>query len=364
MKTHLHIISPSVPWPPHDSRNIDIVEQLKLFHKEGIRVHLHYYCNDLNCHPTELNRYCESIHRYDCGEENRMDNSCDSNKKLLEAINQDDYPVLFESLHCTANLAILATSGRKIIVRMFDDECRNASHRAKEEMQLLKKFRLKKYSAKMKEYEDALPPNVLYVFSNRGNASMFMEDHQFNQTRFIPLLHPFNEIKAVTGSGNFFLYHGDLSDPYNEKAVVWLLEKVFNDVKINFVIAGKSPGKRIRKLGHLYAHTCLIADPSETEMEDLVRKAHSHVLPSFSYKSPELKLVRALHEGRHCIVNENAVKDTALAPACYVAETANAFKSLIWELHRKPFEEEEIRLRERLFSENEPSSSFIELLYQ
>src|SRR5688572_11845567 len=143
-----------------------------------------------------------------------MDSSCASNKKLLEGLTRDKHPVLFESLHCTAILPDLAMDERKIIVRMFDDECRNASHRAKEEMQLLKKFRLKKHSAKMKAYEDSLPTNIVYVFSNRENAAMFSGDHRLNQTRFIPLLHPFKDIQAETGSGNFFLYHGDLSDPY------------------------------------------------------------------------------------------------------------------------------------------------------
>jgi hypothetical protein len=357
VNSHLHIICQRVPWPPDDSRAIDIIEQLKLFYNHGVKVHLHYYCHDLYCHPTEVNRYCESIHPYKLSHAQVLDTDIEMNRELLASLQLDGYPILFEGLQCLALLKELASKGRQIIVRMYDDECRQADHLAREEKQLLRKIRLQRESRKMKSFEDSLPPNVHYIFSNRENAKMFAADHGLPEIKYLPLLHAYHEITSHTGSGNFFLYHGDLSDPFNEKAASWLLEKVFNDVKVNFVIAGKNPGKRIQRLGHLYAHSCLIVDPSPAEIDDLVAKAHGHVLPSFNYKRPELKLLHALHGGRHCIVNENAVAGTGLEPACYIANTANAFKSAILELHHKPFEEHEVLLRQKILKNEQEDAS-------
>ncbi|MBC7872448.1 MAG: glycosyltransferase, partial [Ferruginibacter sp.] len=173
-------------------------------------------------------------------------------------------------------------------------------------------------------------------------------------------------VKSKTGVGSFCLYHGDLSDPCNEKAALWLLSKVFNDINIPLVIAGKEPGKQIHKLAQFYSHTCLIVDPSPGEMDDLVDKAHINVLPSFSYKQPEQKLVHALYTGRHCIVNPQAVAGTQLESACHIGKNAEAFKSIILQLYHRPFEEEEIELRKKIFShlnEEEPLEQLVQWLY-
>jgi hypothetical protein len=341
-----------VPWPPDESRAIDTLEQIKMFHRAGIKIHLHYYCPGLHCHPTEVNRYCESIHPHRADLPEHLDDHSEANQSLLAELANDEFPVLFEGLHCPALLTKLSGLGRRIVIRMYDDECRHAAHLAKEEKHLIKKSKLKRVSGKMKAYEDALPQSASYVFTTDGNAKQFALDHQIPRVSFIPLLHPFSDITANPGVGNFCLYHGDLSDPYNEKAATWLLEKVFNDIKINFIVAGKVPGKRIRKLGHLFTLTCLIPNPSAEEINDLVAKAHINVLPSFSYKRPELKLIHSLHGGRHCIVNENAVGGTGLEAACFIADSVNAFKSAVLELHHKPFEAHEIELRERIFADD------------
>ena len=146
------------------------------------------------------------------------------------------------------------------------------------------------------------------------------------------------------------LYHGNLSVPENEEAALWLLCKVSTKARIPFVIAGKKPSRRLQKLAGLCQHTCLVADPCETEMNDLVRKAHIHVLPCFnkSVTGIRLKLLHSLFEGRHCVVNEAIVAGTGLEGACHIGSNANAFASIITQLYHQPFTKEEIILRKRL----------------
>lgn len=117
------------------------------------------------------------------------------------------------------------------------------------------------------------------------------------------------------------------------------------------MIAGNNPTRRLEKQAHFCQHTCLVRDPSQAEMDDLVRKAHIHVLPSFrkENRGTSMKLIHSLHEGRHCIANDAMVEGTGLEEACHIGTTANAFASIVLQLFHQPFPAEEITLRKRLF---------------
>ncbi len=368
MSRHLHIICTGVPWPVDNSVAIDTFYTLEALHNQGIKIHLHYFCSLTNCHPTELNKYCESVHPYQ-SEIQRKDlpgPPCTGGDTMAMAISQDNYPVLFEGIECTGIIRQVATSNRKVVVRMYNDECRYCDHLAKSSGLFFQKISLKRRSRDIKTYEDSLPGNCLYAFSTQENAASFREDHQLAYVDYLPVFFPFRTVTSKTGIGNFCLYHGDLSDPCNERAALWLLSKVFNDISTPLIIAGKNPGKQIRKLAEFYAHSCLITDPSPAELEDLIEKAQIHVLPSFSNKRPELKLVHAMFSGRHCVVNDNAVMGTALEKGCYIGKNANAFKSIILQLYHRPFEEEEIELRKKIFKyrdKEQPEKKLINWLY-
>ena len=153
--------------------------------------------------------------------------------------------------------------------------------------------------------------------------------------------------------GSLCLYHGNLSVAENEEAATWLLQKVFSKIKKPFVIAGKKPSKRLEKMVHAQQHTCLVADPTDEELNDLIRKAHVNILPCFNKTSTgiRLKLLHALFEGRHCIVNDQMVKGTGLEPACHIGTNSEAFASIITQLYHQPFTYEEIVLRKKLFGD-------------
>ena len=138
------------------------------------------------------------------------------------------------------------------------------------------------------------------------------------------------------------MYHGNLSVGENEKAASWLLEEVFANLKIPFVVAGKDPARKLKVLAHCKPHTCLVENPSEKEMQDLISKAHIHVLPSFNATGIKLKLINALFNGRHCLVNSAAVEGTGLENACYVADTAEEMQAVITQLYNQPFSVEDL----------------------
>ncbi len=368
MSRHIHIICAGCPWPADNSIAIDTFYKIEALHQAGIKIHLHYFHDKTGCHPTELNKYCASVHSYQKGKSKKRlpDNNCDRNNEMAAIINNDNYPVLLEGLNSTGILHQIVRPDRKIIIRMHNDECRHYNHLEKISGSFFQKFKLKKYSQAIKKYEDALPRQCLYAFSNESHVIKSKEDRGLINAKYLPVFSPFKNVTGKTGVGNFCLYHGDLSDPCNEKAILWLLSKVFNDIQTPLVIAGKNPGRQISKMAEMYSHTCLIVNPSGSEIEDLISKAHINILPSFSYKKPELKLIHALLSGRHCIANEEAVVGTDYEAACHVGKTAGALKSIIVQLYNRPFEEEEIEFRKKIFrnmNKEEPVNTLIQWLY-
>ena len=114
------------------------------------------------------------------------------------------------------------------------------------------------------------------------------------------------------------------------------------------MVAGKKPSRRVCRLLRNKNTTCLIANPKEQDMQDLISKAHINIIPSYNSTGIKLKLINALFNGRHCLVNELTVEGTNLNEICHVAGDADAFKSKIIQLHTQPFSKEESNVRSLL----------------
>jgi glycosyltransferase involved in cell wall biosynthesis len=159
---------------------------------------------------------------------------------------------------------------------------------------------------------------------------------------------PYTLAVGKEGKGCFCLYHGNLAINENEKAAIWLLQHVFSKLAIPFVIAGKDPSKKLEQLAHGHQHTCLVANPSDKEMQDMICKAHVHVLPSFNNTGIKLKLLNAMFNGRHCLVNKAGVEGSGLETYCHIATDAISFQQKIEALYQQPFTEQEIQQRQGL----------------
>jgi hypothetical protein len=355
MNRHLHIVCLDVPWPANYGGAIDMMHRIMALHKEGVKIHLHYFLYNERGNPNELNGYCETIHSYQrknikAGLSLKLPYIVSSriNRQLIENLNKDNHPVLLEGIHCTGILPWINTQSRTIIVRLHNDESKYYRQLAKSERSLLKKLYFLNESRLLKKYQSALPKGIKYACITDGDLEIFKNKFSLTNSFLLPAFTPYHEVKCLEGQGNFCLYHGNLGVSENEKAALWLLEKVFSKIKVPFVVAGKNPSKRLDKLAHLYMHTCMVANPSDTELNDLVQKAHINILPSFNKTGIKIKLLHALFEGRHCVTNEAMVEGTGLEAACHIGSNADAFASIILQLQHLPFGEEEIVLRKKL----------------
>jgi hypothetical protein len=344
----------TVPYPADHGGACEMFLKIRALHAQGVKIHLHCFDYGRGRQPI-LGKYCAEVTYYERlkGHKGFSLNipyivSSRANPLLLRNLLKDDYPILFEGIHTTYYLFNGALENRNCIIRLHNVEYRYYRHLAAMSRSWVRKLHYFMESMALRSYERSISARARLLSISDKESDIFRKEFQ---AKDVSTLGPFSGMDyplCKEGIGNFCLYHGNLSVPENEKAALWLLREVFNDIRIPFVIAGKGPSGLLEKRAHKWQHTCLVADPSEKEMQDLVQKAQIHILPSFTGTGIKFKLMNAVFFGRHVIVNGEMVEGTGLENACYQAEGPKAFKSLITQLFRKSFDEEEIMIRERI----------------
>lgn len=350
----IHIICHDVPWPVNYGGVVDLFYKLKALHEEGVKIKLHCFDYGRGKHE-ELNKYCSEVNYYDrkrgwkgLSFTKPYIVSSRANKGLLNNLLKDEYPVLMEGIHCTAFLKPLLSANKKVFLRLHNVECLYYSQLFQRETNFFKKLYFLNESIFLRHYERRLPEYIPVLAVSPNDATFYKLELDKKNTNYLPVFIPHTTINGREGMGSYCLYHGNLSVPENVKAVHWLIDKVFSLTYTPFVIAGKDPSKKLMRKVEKNKNICVIANPSENEMNDLVAKAHIHVLPSFNNTGVKLKLIHAIYNGRHCVVNDAAVEGTGLEPACHIGSNHVAFASIITQLYHQPFAIEEIELRKKL----------------
>jgi len=362
LEKNLHIVCLDVPYPVDYGGVFDLFYKLPVLKEQGVKIHLHCFQYGRAEQPI-LNEYCESVHYYPRNEGHKGFSTqipyivCSrSHPALLENLLKDDHPILFEGVHCTYFVGCEKLAGRRLFLRLYNVECEYYGQLCKHENSLLKKAYFYNEKRLLEKYESDVASKMQIFAVSQKDVEVYQQKFKAKSIHYLPIFLPYTKIMGEEGVGNYCLYHGNLSVSENEMAATWLLEKVFSKIKIPFVIAGKKPSARLQRLAHTHCHTCLIENPGDDEMKDLITKAQVNILPSFNKTGIKLKLLNALFNGRHCVVNDDAVEQTGLEPACHIGSTPESFQRIIMQLYHHPFCDEEIRLRKKLLLENYDNS--------
>jgi glycosyltransferase involved in cell wall biosynthesis len=351
---HLHIVCLEIPFPADYGGVVDLFYKIKALHQLGVKIHLHCFTKDRKP-QEELNKYCETVNYYQ-----RKKNissfsfniplsvNCRVNPELINNLQKNDYPVLLEGIHCTYYLKNEQLNNRKVIVRLHNAEFAYYRQLAKHETNLFKKLYYLQESRVLKKYEKSIAQKITFLAVSRQDVDLYKQEFKATDIHYLPVFLPYTLAVGREGKGCFCLYHGNLAIIENEEAVIWLLQHVFSRLKLPFVIAGKNPSKKLQQLAHDHQHTCLVANPSDKEMQDMICKAHVHVLPSLNNTGVKLKLLNAMFNGRHCLVNKAGVEGSGLEAFCHVADDAKSFQQKIEELYLQSFTEQEIQNRQGL----------------
>ncbi len=339
----LHIVCHDVPYPPDYGGVFDLFYKIRTLHEEGIKIHLHCFTSGRAEQPI-LKTLCEEVYYYPRRTGHKGFSHqlpyivCSrSNPELLERLLQDEYPILLEGVHCSYLTQDSRFTARKILLRLHNVESVYYRQLARSTTSWFKKLYYLRESAILKKYERRIASGWPLLAVSQSDADIASVSYQSKNITVIPVFLPFQRVESPQGTGCYCLYHGNLSVDENEKAVIWLLENVFRDLSIPFLVAGKNPGPKLRRAVERQKNCCLVSDPTDPELKDIISKAQLHVIPSFNCTGVKLKLLNALYNGRHCIVNANAIEGTGLKDVCHLAENANDFKRVIQTLYERPF---------------------------
>lgn len=328
MEKHLHIISLTVPYPPNYGGVIDLFWKLPALQQHGVQIHLHCFLYNREPAP-ELEQYCYKVHYY-----NRKKGfwylfsqlpfivKTRINDELVTNLLQNDYPILFEGVHTTGLLLDERLQKRTTILRLHNVEHEYYAQLANHSKNIFKKWYTQWEAKKLKSYEKLTAKKFNHIFAvSQKDADTYKQLYGINNVSYLPLFIPEQwQQESKIPVGSFCLYHGDLSVSTNASVAEWLLTEIFSKVNIPLVIAGKNPSPQLVHLAHVQNHTCMVANPSNTEMHDLIARAQLNILPSKGTAGIKLKLINALYNGKYCLVNSETVLGTGLQDLCVVCD--------------------------------------------
>lgn len=344
-----------MPLPDNYGGVIDVFHKIRHLYALGFDIQLH--CYSYGRQEAELlNKYCSQVFYYPRKVSKLLLLQSTpyivagrTNDQLIKRILSDDAPVLLEGLHCTAQFAEMGLQRRNIMVRAHNIEHAYYDHLSKTETHPFKRFYLEQEAVKLEKYEPA-------VLHQLPVAAISVADHQYFSQRYghsihVPAFHRNDSINIHEGTGDYFLYHGNLGVSENQAALNWLLQEVWPKLQHPLVIAGqKIPVKIIR---HFEPKGVVFhVSPAAQEMENLIRKAQVLLLPAVQETGIKLKLIESLYNGRHLLVTSEMANEAALKSMCHICDDPQQYADTANRLFRETFTISDIRQREDVLLEN------------
>lgn len=341
MDKHLHIVAHDVPLPSDSGILKELLFLIKALHAQGILLHVHCFGNQ---NPESLVPFCHELHLYPKKQGHKGYTlttpyavSSRSDSSLVKRLEADRFPIIFAGLKSASPLLDASFSKeRKIVVRMLRNEqlhfwnlyslCSWGIQKLFYAIESIRFGRLMK-KISVGSIQFAVSPEYKGLKTRSLNAYTVVD-----QLIEMPFLMP------QSGTGNFCLYHGNLGKTENTYTANWLLKNVFNTLEVPFVIAGDNPSEELEQAAHERMHTCLVSNPSEKELQDLIKKAQVNLLPSFVEQCNTGLLYQSLALGRHVLTNTKGACGMGLDATSHVAESSAAFIEMTEALFNQPFD--------------------------
>ncbi len=271
-----------------------------------------------------------------------------SSNKLLQNLVKDDYPILFEGIHSCFLLNNKNLENRIKIVRTHNIEHEYYSKLSEIEHNIFKKIYYKIEALKLVNYEKVLyKADRLAAISK--NDTIYLQK-KYSNAFYIPAFHPNMNIESQTGTGNYIIYHGNLSVVENENAVLFLINSIFSKIDFQCIIAGKNPTNNLVRKVSKFKNIKLEINPNDNEMKELISNAHINILPTFQSTGVKLKLLQSLFIGRHCIANSIMTDNSTLKNLCSIKNIPFEIISEINRLFKIPFDESILKQRKQVLT--------------
>ncbi|MFN8165460.1 MAG: glycosyltransferase [Bacteroidia bacterium] len=353
----LHIVSFDIPFPADYGGVIDVYFKLKALRNAGVKIILHCFEYGRK-HRDELNEIAEEVYYYKRSNSRKLLFNTypyivlsRQSDLLRERLLNDNYPILMEGLHSTLLLNDPAFAERKIFVRTHNIEHDYYQNLARVEKNIFKRYYFYNEAGKLQKYECNLKKATGVFSISKPDTEHFLNVLQ--NVTYLPAFHPFEQPTQVDSPDKYFLYHGNLAVGENNEAAIYLIEKVFNDLPYQLVIAGNRPSGALRKIAKNYPNVGLVDNVTPEQIHAMIAGAKGNILPTFQATGLKLKLLAALFLGKHCIVNSPMVINTGLEDLCMIADSAEEMKEFVKDVaSKKSFSKEEFQKREKYLMEN------------
>jgi hypothetical protein len=353
LKPKLHIVCLDAPSPPDYGGAIDMFYKIKELSKSWTII-LHYFNYKPGRNTAVIEGYCESVFSYQRKPgfrgfsfitpyiiHSRMNN------ELSDRLNNDDYPILLEGIHCAGILPSLSKK-RKVVIRMHNDEALYYNRLASSESNLFRKAYFRLESILLKKYQQQLDASIPLACVSTTDMDILKNRYRKTNCYFIPSFTPWQTLSGKEGTGNYCLYHGNLEVAENKRMAEWLIRKVIPFSRSQFLIAGKGCGALSARYNR--SNLRFIDHPSDAELNELIANAQVNILPSLNSTGLKLKLLHALFSGRHCITNNAGIEGTSFLHGVEIANSADEYLAAIERLMPQPFTDEH-RERRKLLAE-------------
>ena len=373
MDKYLNIISLNIPWPANYGGVLDIYYKMKALHECGVKIILHCFEYE-RPRTSELEKICHEVHYYK-RRTGLLPNLTylpynvygRKDKNLIKNLLKNDYPILFEGLHSCYYLSDKRLRNRFKIFRECNIEHDYYNALSHSTDNIIKKSFFKLEGLRFRLFQKNVKWADLIISVSTTDADYLRKVFPEKKVEFIPCFHANEKITTLTGKSNYILYHGKLSVPENEKAVLFLIKNVFCKLKHKCIVAGMDPSDDIYKAASSYNNIEIISNPEQNKMGELIIQAQIHTLVTFQGTGLKLKLLNSLFGGRHTLVNSLMLAGSGLDSLCRIANTPEEMISECNRLMEIPVDEKTIAQREKLlfpaFSNKEQAKKLIKMIY-
>lgn len=335
-KIKIHFISFQVPYPPSYGGVIDVYYKIKALKDAGCSIFLHTFKYKRE-ETDKLKEIADKVYYYKrktgiLSQISRYPYIVFSrkNNELLQRLKQDDYPILFEGLHTCYFISHPDLRNRIKLVRAHNIEHQyyyklflSSIPEPKSLYYLIEALKLKFFEKKIEH------SNCILAITSK-DKEYFENKYKNTKTLLVPCFYENSGIEEHNSSCEtrpYLLYNGNLSVYENIKAVKFIIKKIYPKLKkTKLVIAGMNPTNEIKKLVSDHENISLISNPSEDDMNNLIKYAHINILITFQDTGIKLKLINALTKGNgFCIVNNKMLSEPSLKSVCIEANTVDEF---------------------------------------
>ena len=350
----IHVVSFQVPFPADYGGAIDVFYKLKAMKEAGFDITLHTFIYGNRTEQPVLGEICSKVYYYPRCTGWRKQFSMlpyivnsRNHPDLLKNLCTDDAPILFEGVHCCYLLTHPALVGRKKIVRMHNVEHEYYRRLASQAGWNWKSLYYLVESWRLRRFERRLAQADLVCAITKADKQKFDHIAQGTEVIHLPVFFdtkPLEELATATQSSplNYVLYQGNMAVEENMRIARFIVEEIAPRCPgALFIIAGRKA-----QMQKVAANVKVVADPTDEELDELIKGARIHLMLTFQPTGIKLKLLNSLTKGRgHIIANHDMLYGHSLGKFCTRADKTEEIEAAIKSLINSPIEKGEFERR-------------------